>query len=354
MKTKQNNCIVVLRTVMFCAVALVSTTNSASAQDIHFSQFDETPVQLNPASAGVQHETRIILNFKNQWQSVGSPYRTYAFSGDVKLLKKKKHQMGMGIDFFSDKAGDAAFGSTQFNFSLSGIINLNDKSLISAGLAGGMAQRGISNTNKFQWGNQYDGMHYNESMLSGEAPVANFSFFDMGAGLNYSYGTDEAYISANNARKINIGVAVFHPHRPAYSLYGDKSERLHTKFVLNGNASIGMPNSNLVLKPSYIIFLQGGVKEITPGMTFQYILQEGSKYTGLKKSSAFSIGTYYRMRDAFIAIVRFEYSNYSIGFSYDVNLSKLRTVTTTRGGFELSLRWVYPNAFGNKHFKSRI
>ncbi len=353
MKTKQNNCIVMLRAVLFSSIAFVSTTNKAMAQDIHFSQFDETPLQLNPANAGVQHETRFILNFKNQWQAVGSPYRTYAFSGDFRMLKKKKHQMGLGIDFFSDKSGDAAFGSNQVNLSLTGIINLNDKSLLSGGLMGGFAQRSL-NPAKLQWGSQYDGMQFNENIASGEVSTNNFSFFDLGAGLNYSYGTDEGYISANNARKVNLGVAVFHPHRPAYSFYGDKTQRLHTKFVLSGNAAIGMPNSNLVLKPSYIVFIQGGVKEITPGMTFQYILQEGSKYTGLKKSSAFSLGAYYRMRDAFIGIVRFEYSNYSIGFSYDVNLSKLRAVTSTRGGFEISLRWVYPNAFGNKHFKSRI
>lgn len=323
------------------------------AQDIHFSQFDETPIQLNPANGGVHHEVRAILNFKNQWQAIGSPYRTYAFSADARLLKNKKHHMGLALDFFSDKAGDAAFGSNQVNLSLNGIINLNDKSILSAGLMAGYGQRSM-NASKLTWGNQYDGTSYNSMISSGEMAPASFNIFDLGAGIQYSYGTDEAYISANNARKVNIGVAVFHPHRPVYSFYGDTGERLSTKFVFNGNAAIGIPNSNLVLKPSYIVFLQGATKEINPGMTFQYILQEGSKYTGLKKSSAVSLGAYYRFQDAFIAIVKFEYSNYCIGFSYDVNLSKLRTATSARGGFEISLRYVYPSMFGNKHFKSRI
>ena len=32
------------------------------------------------------------------------------------------------------------------------------------------------------------------------------------------------YISANDARRINIGVSVFHPHNPSYTFYGDSKE----------------------------------------------------------------------------------------------------------------------------------
>jgi type IX secretion system PorP/SprF family membrane protein len=324
-----------------------------TAQDIHFSQYDETPLQLNPANTGVHHDVRVIGNYKNQWKSVGSPYKTFAVSADLKLLKRKKHQMGVGIDFFNDKAGDANMGTSQGNISLSGIININDKSLISAGLMGGFTQRSM-NTTKLQWGNQYDGQSYNAALATGELSTAqNYTFADFGAGLQFSYGTDEMYISANNAKKVNIGVSVFHPHQPAYSFY-NASEQLHMKLVLHGDAAIGIPNSNLVLKPSYIVFVQGAVKEITPGMAFQYILQEGSKYTGNKKPAALSLGCYYRLQDAAIAVIKFEYANYAIGFSYDINMSKLKTVTNTRGGFEISLRFISPGAFGKSTSKSKF
>lgn len=317
----------------------------ANAQDIHFSQFDETPLQLNPANTGVHHDIRIITNYKNQWQSINSPYKTFALSGDVKLLKGKEHQLGLGLDFFNDKAGEANLTSNQANISLSAIININSKSLLSAGLTGGFAQRSLS-TNNLIWGNQYNGMTYDAGISSGESGKVNdFKYADLGAGVQYSYGTDQSYISGNNSRKINIGASVFHPHKPSYSFYGDSPQRLNMKIVLHGDAAIGIANSNLILKPSYIVFMQGPLKEITPGMMFQYIIQEGSKYTGFKLPSAFSLGGYYRMKDAFIAIARFEYANYSIGFSYDINLSDLRTITNTRGGMELSLRYISPDAF---------
>jgi type IX secretion system PorP/SprF family membrane protein len=327
---------------------LSSAVIRSSAQDIHFSQFDETPLQLNPANAGAHHDVCVIGNYKNQWKAVGSPYKTFAFSGDMKLLKRKKHHLGLGIDFFNDKAGDADMGTSQGNISFSGIINIDKKSLISAGLMAGFTQRSM-NTSKLKWGNQYDGTSYIASAPTGEtSETSNYTFADFGGGIQYSYGTDEMYISANNARKVNIGVSVFHPHQPVYSFYGSKTEKLHMKLVLHGDAAIGVSNTNVVLKPSYIYFKQGATQEITPGLTIQYILQEGSKYTGNKKPAAFSLGGYYRLKDAAIALVRFEYSNYSIGFSYDINLSKLKTVTSTRGGFEISLRFISPGAFGKK------
>ena len=138
---------------------------SLKAQDIHFSQFDETPLLLNPANCGVHHDIRVIANYKNKWQSVGSPYKTFAISTEVKLLKKKKNNLGLGIDFFSDKAGDGQMGSNQGNLSLSGIIPLNTKSLISGGLMVGFSQRSLQ-VSSLKWGNQYDVSSgtYNESI----------------------------------------------------------------------------------------------------------------------------------------------------------------------------------------------
>ncbi|OFY85710.1 MAG: hypothetical protein A3F72_12225 [Bacteroidetes bacterium RIFCSPLOWO2_12_FULL_35_15] len=355
MKTKNEMAVLTIKKAFFIAV-LVGLVNyvPAIAQDIHFSQFDETPLQLNPANAAVRHEISVIANYKNQWQSVGAPYKTFAFSGEVKLLKKKKQNLGLGIDFFNDKAGDSQMGTTQANLSLSGIIPLNSKSLISGGLMCGFAQRTMT-SGKLSWGKQYNGMDYDASLPTGEiSSVSNYTFLDLGAGVQYSYGTHEMYISANDARKINIGVSVFHPHQPAYSYYGDKSQRLHMKLIFHGDAALGIKNTNLILKPSYIIFIQGATKEITPGMTFQYVLQESSKYTGIKKASAVSLGAYYRTQDAFIAIVKYEYSNYAVGFSYDINLSKLKTVSSARGGFEISLRFIAPAAFGKSTSRARL
>jgi type IX secretion system PorP/SprF family membrane protein len=331
---------------------MLFASSIAIAQDIHFSQFDETPLFLNPANAGTPHELRVIANYKSQWQSVNAPFKTIAVSVDGRLLKKKKHQMGMGLDFFTDKAGDGQIKSTQINFSLSSIIHINNNSLLSAGLMAGYVQRSV-NATAFSWANQYDGLTYDSKRPTGEPTIGtNFSYADLAAGIQYSYGSREMYMTANNAKRFNLGVSVFHPHQPAYSFYGDDT-KLYAKFVFHGDGAIGIKNSDIVLKPSYIVFIQGPAKEITPGLSFQYILEGDSKYTGIKKFTAISIGGYYRAMDAAIALVKLEYNSCTIGFSYDINLSKLKAVSNTRGGFEISLRYAY-NTYKRGGTKSKF
>ena len=47
------------------------------AQDIHFSQFSETPLLRNPALAGIfSGDLRIQAVYRNQWNSVTVPYQT--------------------------------------------------------------------------------------------------------------------------------------------------------------------------------------------------------------------------------------------------------------------------------------
>lgn len=341
-------------TITIAGLALGAFT--LQAQDIHHSMFNETPVLLNPARAGVPFDARAILNYKSQWSTVAEPYKTIAFSGDMALFKKKdkKAYMGLGLTFYNDKAGDVGMKTTQVGLSLSAILKTSNNSRLSAGLMTGFIQRGIGTGNQ-QWGEQYDGTQWNSSLPTGEGAVLqNHNLVDLGVGVNYYYGKGDKYMTSNDGVKLNFGVALFHPHGPKYSYYADATEKLYSKFVAHGWASIGTGNSNLCIEPSFVYFRQGSQQELTPGVNFKYIIQEGSKYTGRKKPSAFSMGGYLRAKDALIATTMFEFSSYACGFSYDINVSSLNVVSRKRGGFEVFLRFVFPNPFGSPGSKSMI
>src|ERR1044072_2773780 len=126
-----------------------------SAQDIHFSQFYMAPLSLNPAMAVAEHDLQANLNYKNQWSSVASPYKTTAFSFDAGLNRKRNEKgiLAVGINFFSDKAGDAKMGTTQANISIAYHVRLNKNSLLGGGVQAGYLQRSI-NTTELKWGNQ--------------------------------------------------------------------------------------------------------------------------------------------------------------------------------------------------------
>jgi type IX secretion system PorP/SprF family membrane protein len=327
------------------------------SQDIHFSQFYMSPLTQNPAMTGANYDLQGILNFKDQWQSVATPYKTMAASFDMRLNKNKpkKGFFGAGINLFNDKAGDSKMGTTQANLNIAYHVRLGGYNTLGAGLQGGFVQRSISYS-ALEWGNQYDGTKYNSTLPTGEAKgSAAFTYPDFGAGLVWTYNNTAGAVrvEGNHHLKANLGVSVFHPHQPKYSFDKTPIEKLYAKMVVHGNAMISLPNSNIAIVPGVMYYKQGPAQEIYAGSLFRFELQQNSKYTGIKKGAALSLGGFYRAKDAFVAAFQLEYSNYAMGVSYDLNTSKLTPASRGRGGIEISLRFVTPSPFSSGA-KSRI
>src|ERR1035437_1717388 len=169
------------------------------SQDIHFSQFYMAPLLQNPALAGANHDLQAIVNYKNQWGSVASPYKTGVFSFDMKLNSKKakKGYLAAGINVLSDKAGDAQMGTTQANLSVAYHVILNDNNTLGGGLMGGIIQRSINYSN-LMWTSQFTGTGatgFDNSMPTGEPTGANHLIRgDFGGGLLWSYNKGEEYM----------------------------------------------------------------------------------------------------------------------------------------------------------------
>lgn len=322
--------------------AAIAVSGGAVAQDIHFSQFYNSPLNLNPGLCGALSDIQGVLNYKDQWKTVASPYKTYAASFDMRLMKGKWKNgfLGAGLSFFGDKAGDAQLGTTSVSFSLSSNRKINDKQNLALGLQGGIAQRSIQ-TDKFQWGNQYNGTAYDPTIPHDEVfNNTKMVYPDFGAGLLWTYGDGEMYITANDQFKMDAGVAMYHFTRPAQSFYDGTSDKLHFKYVVHSSAHIGIKNTKIAIEPSVMVLLQGPAQEINVGGAIRYAIREDSKYTGFVKSASISAGGHYRAQDAFVLSTMLNIANYGLGISYDVNTSDLRAASSGRGGFEICLRYI--------------
>lgn len=339
-------------------VLILFAASSLRGQDIHFSQFYLTPLIVNPALTGTFHgERRVILNYKDQWRSIESiPYQTMAFSYDWTMLKKKwEHSyLGGGISLFRDKAGDLSMGQTQLNLSISSIISLNEFQHLSAGLQGGFAQRSIDYTNA-NWESQFDGSGFNNTLPSNESFTSDpFIYPDFSFGAAWHYGTDESNIVANDMFRANAGIAYLHLNQPRLKFY-DSKEQLHSRLVVHGSTFFGLKNSVGALLPSAILYIQGPQVESEYGVMFRYMLKEESRYTGIFKESALSLGGYFRTGDAVIPAALLEIGSFAFGITYDINVSKLKVATAARGGIEISLRYLSPNPFrAGKGTKSNV
>src|ERR1700722_1992771 len=112
-------------------IAGVALCLNVHAQDIHFSQFYEAPLDLNPALCGafpglVYGE----LNYRSQWGSVaggGYGFNTMAATVEYHNLFKNwtKGYFSPGLNFYNDQSGDAKIGITQVNLTLASGILLN-------------------------------------------------------------------------------------------------------------------------------------------------------------------------------------------------------------------------------------
>jgi type IX secretion system PorP/SprF family membrane protein len=321
---------------------------NAFAQDIHFSQFYNSPLTQNPAFAGALYDQEAQINYKEQWKSIGSPYKTIAASYDLSFQKQKKSKsfFAAGINFYSDKAGDSKMGTTQVNLTGAAHVYINRFNKLGGGLQIGFAQRSV-NYSALQFGNQYDGSEYNAALSSRETIGSSaISYPDVAAGVVWTYDntTGLRRVVANNEFKTNVGLAVYHISRPKYSFTGG-SDQLDVKFVLHGNTLISIPYSILAFVPGLSIYKQGTSTEIYAGSLIRFKLNQKSKYSRAVVSSTFAIGAYYRAKDAAVVAMQIEFSNCTIGMSYDINTSPLNTATVYRGGFEMSLRYVLANPF---------
>jgi len=312
-------------------ISLCLNCIKAYTQDIHFSQYWNTTMLVNPAFTGdISQTSRFNLLYRDQWHAVTTnPYRTVAFSNDWKLHKGK---LALGLFLLNDRVGDAHMNTTQIHASIATKIDVNKTTSVRFGFIGAYSQQALD-LSDLTWNSQYDGKIINPEVASGETDYRKNRYFDLSAGLLWKHVME-------NKQEWNIGIGAYHLTRPKYT-YLSNSGILPIRW--NITADFGLPigdNSNLTIHPSLLFMKQGSLTECNIGLYAKNKLGLNSKYTGVYKNSFVSYGGYYRVSDAVIAYLKYDYNNlYSLALSYDFNVSKFRTATKARGSYELSVQF---------------
>ncbi|MFY8137713.1 MAG: PorP/SprF family type IX secretion system membrane protein [Flavobacteriales bacterium] len=321
------------------------------AQDVHFSQFFNTPLIQNPAMAGAINNFEANVNYRSQWSSVTVPFKTLAASAGIKINKgsSRKGHWAAGVQFFNDQGGDGTLKTTSGNAALVHHIKLSKYQKLGLGLSAGFGQRSIVYDN-FEWGSQYTGTSYNSALPVGEyLPNNNIAYLDLSSGIVYSFNNTSGNIkvTTNNFKQGTIGFAIHHLNKPQYS-FVEGEDRMHRKYVLHGDFLFSLKNTPLALQPGFSIYQQGPSREINLGSLVRYELLPDSKYTGYFQGAGISLGGYYRYKDAVVLAGMLEFAQYSFGFSYDLNTSKLVAASGGRGAMEFTIRIINQNPYFKK------
>ena len=323
--------------IVICFVAV-----STQAQDLHFSQFFNSPLTTNPANTGFipDADYRLSAHYRNQWSSIMTvPYKTMSISGDAQLFRDKLENgwLGAGAVILSDVAGSGGLKSTKIYGSVAYHQMLGNASLLSAGFNLGWANKRIDPSG-LKFPDQFDGKFFDANLPTTGIPLNNnVSYFDMQVGMNYAYFPQENVY-------INAGYSLHHVNRPKETFYEDESVNgtvpmRHIAFV---NAILKV-HDKVIINPNAYFSMQAKATEIAAGLQANYNLSE----TGEQQ---FIAGLYYRHKDAVIPMLGFETNSLKFTFSYDATISTLKSFNGYRGSSEFTLvkKGFYPTSAGRQ------
>ncbi len=322
-------------------ILLVSTqlffSSISFAQDLHFSQFFNSPLTTNPANTGFipDADFRVGINYRNQWSSIlTSPYKTMSAWADAQLFRDKLENgwLGIGGVLLSDKAGSGGLRSDKFYGSLAYHQMLGNSSLLSAGFNLGYVSKRIDPTN-LKFPDQFNGKFFDASIAPGvQFTNINIDYFDLQVGLNYAYfPKEEIYI--------NAGYSIHHVNKPTETFFGDNTNigKIPIRHIGFVNALLKVA-PRVIINPNIYFTTQAKALEINAGINANYNLDE---YDNDKQ---LIVGLYHRYKDAVIPLIGFETKKVAITFTYDATISTLRNFNTFRGGSEISIvkKGVFP------------
>jgi type IX secretion system PorP/SprF family membrane protein len=329
--------------ILFLLFSILYLVPGAYAQDLHFSQFYETPLLRNPALAGLfDGDIRIQGVYRDQWNSVTTGYRTGSLNGEYKMpVGSGDDYMTLGMQLFYDKAGTVGFTQTKIlpalNYHKS--LSTEKNTYLSLGFMGGWVQHSID-LSKITTNSMYDGMGVGENILD-----PTYSYLDGSVGMSLN-----STINNNENSNYYVGAAYHHFNRPKNSFYKNKEIELNPKLVFSGGLKLGVTDySYVTIQADHS--RQGSFKETVLGAMYGFTFGDYPD----EPDYAVHFGTFIRWNDALIPVIKLDYNPYSVAFSYDANISKLKPSSHGRGGFEISVTWTGKNKNrSNPYFKPRF
>jgi len=299
------------------------------AQDLHFSQYFNTPLLVNPANTGFAPDVdwRAGINYRNQWASVTpNPYKTMSAWGDVQLFNNRFPDgwVGLGATLLKDVAGSGSLSATRGFASIAYHQLLGLKSLLSGGFNVGFVNKRID-ISKLTFDNQWNGKFFDVTTPSGESFAANsVTYLDIQAGLNYAFFPSENVY-------FNAGFSAMHLNRPKESFFAEEFEdtRLDPRLTIFLNGSFKL-NNQWIINPNVYVSKMGTVYETVGGLNAHYNLSGDG-------SSQLIGGLYVRLKDALIPMIGYQWNDLAITINYDATSSSLGTYNQTRGAYELSI-----------------
>ena len=295
--------------ILITGLLLISASNAYS-QDPQFTQFYANPLYLNPAMAGAHGCPRFNLNYRNEWPSLSGNYVTYSASYDQYF---NNISGGFGVIALHDQQGQGTIFTSTLGLIYSYHLKVNRKFSLLFGVKAAMTNKYLD-WDKLTFGDMIDprrGFIYS----TGDVPRGeSVYFFDASAGI------------VGYSKNFYFGIAANHLNRPNESMIIGES-KLPMRFTGHIGSVIQLGRQSQYrnqtsIMPNVIYQYQNGFQELAIGTYIKY--------------GTFTVGAWYRNKDAFILSIGVNTGKFSLGYSYDVTVSKLNN-GVSGGSHEVSM-----------------
>ena len=307
-KTYYNNTQNCLKIIFsFCLVFCIKI---ALCQDAEFTQFYSNPIYLNPAFAGTNNCPRLSTIHRSQWTGLPQIFNTTSFSYDQNF---RAIHGGIGFMLFSDRLNNA-IQNNRISGMYSYEIKISKKLTLRTGIEASFWQ------NKFNQ-NQLTFVDMIDPIRGFVYSTANNTINSSKNGLDFSSGI-LAY-----SEKFFLGFSTHHLTEPKQSIFSEEY-KLERKYSLNigYHFPFGYQGSinkkNWIISPNVIVKKQGLNEQLNIGVY-------GEK-------GSYVVGLWYRDNQNYAVLVGAKMGLIKIGYSYDINLSRLQLATS--GSHEISIQ----------------
>ena len=300
------------------------------AQDLHFSQFNRNPSQLNPALVGAfRGDVRASTMLRSQWSAVPVPYLTTTLLGDAKIKDFGDGVLGGGVQIDYDRAGDGHLSWLRLGASVGYTRQLSDALFLSAGGQLLFLQRSVD-ASRLTFAEQFNGDVFDPTRPGELAGKLSAAAVSGSAGLNL-------HVQRSGTRtKFDFGAAAFHLNTPTTSFPFEGPASADWPLRLNG---YGLVVYQLTDRLDFV-----GQALYQRQRSYQEALASGGVRYHLRTdpdqelSLQLTIG--HRIRDAVIPAVELRHRMFTGGVSYDINVSGFDRATGGRGGPELFFLYI--------------
>lgn len=295
------------------------------AQDAQYSQFYSNPLYLNPAFAGTAHNSRLALNHRLLWPSLPQVFRTFSASIDY---HHDQYNSGFGFIMHTESEGTADLQTTNGSFIYSYQLTISSNFVIRPAIKIGHVIRSFDQS-RLVLGDQLD---FGGGITSQDPQLRSLrlkNYWDIGSGILLF------------TKKYWFGVGIDHLNRPNLSfLEGQDNLPTRYSFHVGGRfplmSRMATGERPATIAPSALYKRQGNFQQLDIGASIHMRpLVLGAYYRGLP---FLTNGLGDIDQDAVIVQVGIEYANIEIGYSFDIQLSKL-DVVTGGGAHEFSLQY---------------